>query len=531
MAFDGLLVKNLINELKILETGRISKIKQLSKLEIILTIRANKVNHNLIISANSQSARMHLTKNQYETLKEPPSFCMMLRKHLDGGYINTITQIENDRIIKIEVTKINELGDKVIKEMYFEAMGKHSNLIVVEDGKIIESIKHIPPFQNSYRTILPGAMYKLPPMNKPNPFDDFKSNTFEEIMSYQGISPLMANEILATNDAELIHAEPNPVIIKGKKEKYYFIPLSTLEGTQTEYDSISDMLDSYYFNRDTFEKIKQRAKDLTLFIKNEYDKNKNKLDKLIDELSKAEDNDIHRVKGEVLLANLHNLTKGKNKVELLNFYTNENIEISLNPLLSPSENANKYFTKYQKAKKAINHLKEQINLTKNEIEYFDLLTEQIQTASINDVEEIRIELEDNNYLKKKKRKKKAKPNFLTYISDDGTEILVGKNNMQNEYLTHKHAQKYDIWMHAKDIPGSHVIIKDSEPSENAIRTAANLAAYYSKAKNSSSVPVDYTFIRYIKKIPGKKLSFVTYTNQSTIFIDPDHEMIMKLKQK
>lgn len=529
MAFDGILIKNLINELKILETGRISKIKQLSKLEVIFTVRANKENYNLLISASSQSARLHITKNNFEALKEPPSFCMMLRKHLEGGYINEIRQVQNDRIIEIEVLKINELGDKVIKIIHFEAMGKHSNLIITEDEKIIESIKHIPPFQNSYRTILPGAMYKYPPIDKPNPYDGFHASTFEDIMGYQGISPLMANQILDEGN-DIIHAKPDPVIIKGKKDRFYFIPLN-IEGEVEHYNSICDMLDAYYFNRDTFEKIKQRAKDLTIFIKNELDKNKNKLDKLIDELANAEDNDIHRIKGEVLLANLHTLKRGMNEVTLTNFYTNEEIKISLNPLQTPSENANRFFSKYQKAKKAINHLKNQIEITKNEIEYFDLLTEQISTASVNDVEEIRIELEENNYLKKKKRKRKQKPNFLTYYSEDGTEILVGKNNMQNEYLTHKYAQKYDIWMHAKEIPGSHVIIKDSEPSENAIRTAANLAAYYSKAKESSSVPIDYTFIRYIKKIPGKRLSFVTYTNQNTIYIDPDPEMIMKLKQK
>jgi len=530
MAFDGVLIRNLIKELKILETGRISKVKQLSKLEVILTIRANRVNHNLLISASSQSARIHITKNPFDNLATPPTFCMMLRKHLEGGHISKISQKENDRIIEIEVQKNNELGDRVVKTIHFEAMGKHSNLIITEDGKIIESIKHIPPFQNTFRTILPGAMYKYPPLDKTNPFESFEGKTFEEIMSYQGISPLLANMMVNNNDFDLINATPDPVIIRGKKEKFYFIPFS-YEGEVEHFDSISAMLDAYYFNRDTFEKIKQRAKDLTLFIKNELLKNKNKLDKLIDELSKASDNDLLRVKGEILLANLHNLQKGQSSAALNNFYTNEIITISLNSLLTPSENANKFFKRYQKAKNAINHLKVQIRKTKNEIEYFDLLNEQVSTASVNDVEEIRIELEENNYLKKKKRKRKAKPNFLTFISEDNTEILVGKNNLQNEYLTHKIANKYDVWMHVKEIPGSHVIIRSQEPSNATLRTAANLAAYYSKAKNSGSVPVDYTFIRYIKKIPGRSLSFVTYTNQHTIYVDPSKDLIMKLKQK
>ncbi|XMB85693.1 NFACT RNA binding domain-containing protein [Mycoplasmatota bacterium WC44] len=531
MAFDGVLIKNLINELTFLETGRITKIQQISKLEILLTIRSRSSNQKLLISCSSDYARLHLTTNNYDIPKEPPSFCMMLRKHLEGGFINKIYQYENDRLIIVEVIKVNELGDKVIKKLHFEAMGKHSNLVLTQDTKIIESIKHIPPFMNSYRTLLPGADYIYPPNTKPNPFIDFNNTSdFSNIMSYQGISPLLANEILYQGNQDLINSKPDPVIIRGKKDRFYFIPLH-IEGEVEHYNSINEMLDVYFFNRDSYNRIKQKAKDLTLFIKNELDKNKNKLDKLRFDLDKAENNDELRVIGEVLLANLHTLKRGMNEAKLLNFYTNEEIVVRLNPLLTPSENSNKYFNKYQKAKKAIIHLEKQIELTKLEIEYFELLTQQIKQSTLNDIEEIREELEENNYLKKKQRKKKKKLNYLTFYSSNDTEILVGKNNKQNEYLTHKFAKKNDIWMHAKDIPGSHVIIKDDSPDEDTIRTAANLAAYYSKAKDSSSVPVDYTYIRYIKKIPGRQLCFVTYTNQKTIYIDPEPEFIQKLKQK
>ncbi|XMB66845.1 NFACT RNA binding domain-containing protein [Mycoplasmatota bacterium zrk1] len=531
MAFDGLLIRNLINELKFLETGRISKIQQISKLEILLTIRAKSSNHKLLISCSSDYARMHITNNKYDVPNEPPSFCMMLRKHLDGGFINNISQHENDRIIIIDILKVNELGDKVSKKLHFEAMGKHSNLILSEEGKILESIKHIPPFMNTYRTILPGADYLYPPSTKINPFIEFNNTaTFSEIMSYQGISPLMANEILFQSNPDLIYSKPDPVIIRGNKERYYFIPVN-IEGNIEHYNSISEMLDVFFFNKDSFDRIRQRAKDLSIYIRRELDKNINKLDKLKNDLDKANDNQQLRIIGEVLLANLNQLKRGMNKVTLTNFYDNSNIEIHLNPLLTPTENANKYFNKYQKAKKAINHLINQIDLTKLEIEYFELLSQQINQATYKDVDEIRVELEENNYLKKRSKKKIKKLNYLTYLSKSGTEILVGKNNKQNEYLTHKYAKKNDIWMHTKDIPGSHVIIRDDNPDEDTIRTAANLAAYYSKAKDSSSVPIDYTFIKYIKKIPGRQLCFVTYTNQKTIYIDPNPEFIQELTQK
>ncbi len=515
MAFDGVLIRNLVKELTFLETGRISKIQQISDLEILLTIRANASNQKLLISCSSDYARNNLTSNKYDIPSTPPPFCMILRKHLDGGIINKISQYENDRVIIIEVLKTNELGDKVIKQIHFEAMGKHSNLIVTDNNRIIDSIKHIPPFMNSYRTILPGADYLYPPNIKPDPYIEFNNNkSYNDIMSYQGISPLLANEIIYQNNPDLINSSPDPVIIRGKKDKFYFIPVN-IEGRIEHYESINEMLDVYFFNKDSFDRIRQRAKDLNMFIKRELEKNRNKIDKLSLDLDRANDNQKLRIAGEVLLANLHEVSRGMNKITLLNFYSNENMEINLNPLLTPTENANKYFSKYQKAKKAINHVKKQIGLTRLEIEYFELLTQQISQATHKDVDEIRQELEESNYLKKKYRKRVKKPNFLTYLSNNGTEILVGKNNKQNVYLTHKLAKKNDIWMHTKGIPGSHVIIKDDNPDENTLRTAAILAAYHSKAKTSSSVPVDYTFIRYIKKIGRCGMPSI---GQWTIFI-------------
>jgi len=531
MSYDGVLIRHLVDELKQLETGRISKIQQISKLEVLLTIRANSHNHKLLISSSSEYARLHLTDHKYDSLTPPPNFCMVLRKHIDGGIISYINQYENDRVIIIGIIKINELGDRIENELIFEAMGKHSNLILVKDKKIIEAIKHIPPFLNTYRTILPGSLYSYPPQDKPNPYDGFENtDTFTDIMSYQGISPLLANEILLRNDRELIHSSKNPVIIRGGKDVFYFFPVS-YEGEVEHFDTINEMLDAFYYNRDSFDRIRQRAKDLSKFIKNEYDKNVNKLDKLRHELTKASEADHLRIKGEILLANLHFIKKGMNTVKLENFYDGEEINIPLDPLKSPSQNANRYFNKYRKAKKAIDHLKEQIELTKDEIEYFELLIQQISQATQNDIDEIRQELEENKYLRRRLKKKIKKFNYSTYISNSGTEILVGRNNKQNEYITHKLAGKNDIWMHAKDIPGAHVIIKDSNPDEHTMRTAANLAAYFSKAQKSNSVPVDYTFAKFVKKIPKKKLSFVTYKNQKTIYIDPDESIIMHLKQK
>ncbi|ERJ13414.1 Rqc2 family fibronectin-binding protein [Haloplasma contractile] len=564
MAIDGVFTHFLVDEIdSSITSGRINKIYQLSNNELIFVIRANRVTQKLLISTHPSYARTHLTNLDYIYPKEPPMFCMLLRKHLEGGIIKSITQKGNDRIIMIEVLHTNEIGDKVIKKVIIEIMGKHSNFILVDNdtNKIIDCIKHISPFLNSYRTLQPGANYIFPPsQDKINPFkatrDDFKridhttNNISRELVkTFEGVSPLLAREIMFNTTYpnyeaiynsfhdlfDTLKIEPTMKITE-KRDYYYLFDLKSISGESRLFDTLSKLLDRVFYGKDKKDRIKQQTQDLERFIKNELDKNVHKIENLNSDLEHSEKADEFKLSGELLTANAYMIKKGEKKVQLENYYSPslETIDITLDPRLDPIENAQKYFTKYQKAKNSVKYILEQIELTKQEIRYFETLYAQIASANINDAMEIRQELEDEGYLKRRYRKKKknAKPKYETYYDEDGVEILVGKNNIQNEYLTHKVANRNETWMHAKDIPGSHVIVRTTEElSETTIRTAAQLAAFYSKGKQSSSVPIDYTKIKNVKKIAGSKPGFVTYDHQKTIFIDPDEEFILNLSQK
>lgn len=565
MAFDGIFSHYIVKELNQgLLNGRINKIYQISSYELIFIIRANNQTQKLLISINPNYARCHISKNDYSYPQEPPMFCMLLRKHLEGGIIVDISQKDNDRIFLFSIEHMNEIGDKEIKLLIVEIMGKHSNIILVNQTTkiIIDSIKHISPFLNSFRTLQPGALYIYPPTNdKVNFFKaekaDFVNFNYEAdnlnkqlVKYFEGMSPLSANELIF--NSPYLHAEAmyntylnwvnnlenkiTPTIINTENKSYFYITsLKSIDGEKKDFVTIGEMLDRFYFNKDVQVRIKQQTEDLEKYIKNEVEKYKHKLTNLETDLLVAQNSDIYRIYGELIMANSYHLTKGMSICSVPNFYDNNNeIQIELDRLLTPIENSQKYFTKYQKAKKAVGHIFKQIDLTKQEILYFETLFEQLQSANLNDALEIRQELVEGRYLKRRrvsKQKKNKKPLYETFIVDD-IEILVGKNNLQNDYLTHKLASKNDTWMHAKDMPGSHVIIRsDNELSENVLRTAAQLAAYYSKGKLSSSVPIDYTKIKYVKKVSGAKPGFVTYEFQKTIYIDPDEDFIHSLKKQ
>ena len=561
MAFDGIFTHFIKQELiDNLLYGRINKIYQISNYELIFIIRSNKQTHKLLISIHPIYARMHITNENYPIPQEPPMFCMLLRKHLENGIISDITQKGCDRIIEFHIEHLNEIGDKEIKRLIIEIMGKHSNIILVNNSnRIIDSIKHISPFLNSYRTLQPGADYLYPPSkDKVNILTaskvDFQNlnyldnNLDKEIVKYfEGVSPQVAKELLHNTilNAEGLynsylkfidninnHLSPS-IIITPKKIYFYLFPLESISGEVKSFSTLGNMLDRFYFNKENSERIKQQTQDLKKFIKNELDKNCNKLNNLETDLYIAKKNLVSKKYGDLIIANSYNLEKGLSSFTAKDYETKEEITIKLDPFLTPIENSQKYFTKYQKSKNAINHLHEQIKLTNIEITYFETLIDQINNASLNDALEIRQELEQAKYLKPNisKQKRSKKPKYETYTVDDAI-IYVGKNNLQNEYITHKLAHKNDYFMHVKDMPGSHVIIrKEGKLTEKEIRTAANIAAYYSKGKISSSVPVDYTHVKYVKKIPGSKLGFVTYTNQKTIYIDPDEDLIHSLKHK
>ncbi|HWJ78210.1 MAG TPA: NFACT RNA binding domain-containing protein [Niallia sp.] len=569
MSFDGLFTRAMSIELKEqLLGGRINKVQQPFTNEIILSVRANGKNHKLLLSAHPSYARIQLTEESYENPKEPPMFCMLLRKHLEGYFIEDIYQMDNERIIVLEIRGRNEIGDTSYKKLMIEIMGRHSNIILVDRDKntILDSIKHISYAVNSHRAILPGYEYIAPPaQEKQDPYGaleedilrviDFNSGKLDKqlVQQFAGFSPLIAKEIFY--HAGLANRETLPkaflsvmdpikkgnyspsIMVTSEKEYFYIIPLDHVKGEVKSFATLSKMLDRYYFGKAERDRVKQQSNDLERFIINERDKNSKKIKKLERSLLEAENADEYQLLGELLTANLYAVKKGLKEIEVINYYDEDSKlrKISLNPRLSPSENAQKYFTKYQKAKNSIHFIKEQIRLAQQEYEYFETLYQQILSASPKDIQEIREELVEEGYLRErqKKQNKKAqntKPVLDYYVSDDQTEIIVGKNNKQNDYLTNRVAARDEIWLHTKDIPGSHVVIRSKTPSEETILQAAKLAAYFSKARQSSSVPVDYTLVRHVKKPSGAKPGFVIYDNQQTVYVTPDEETVIRLKK-
>ncbi|MDZ5474401.1 NFACT RNA binding domain-containing protein [Bacillus sp. 31A1R] len=569
MSFDGLFTRAMTEELSLnLKGGRINKIHQPFKNEIVLVVRANGKNHKLLLSVHPSYARAQLTNEQYENPSEPPMFCMLLRKHLEGYILEDIHQIGLDRILVIEVKGRNEIGDLSNKQLIIEIMGRHSNIVLVDKTKnmILDSIKHVSYAVNTHRAILPGQEYKLPPeQEKTNPLNineqeiakriDFNGGNLDKqlVQQFAGISPLFAREavyqagmanrvtlpksfVSLMNKVETHQYEPS-ITLGSTKESFYLFPLTHLDGETKSFSNLSDMLDRFYFGKAERDRVKQQGNDLERFISNEKEKNEKKIDKLIKTLEDANKADQFQLYGELLTANLFAVQRGMSEIEVMNYYDENggNVIIPLDPRKNPSENAQKYFTKYQKAKTALTIVKEQIEKATEEVEYFDALIQQIESASTKDIQEIRDELIEEGYLRDRQKKGNKKPSNVKpeldrYLSTDGTEILVGKNNKQNDYLTNKVAARDEIWLHTKDIPGSHVVIRSQEPNESTIIEAAKLAAYFSKARNSSSVPVDFTQVRHVKKPSGAKPGFVIYDHQQTVYVTPDEEVVLALKQ-
>jgi predicted ribosome quality control (RQC) complex YloA/Tae2 family protein len=570
MSFDGLFTKAMVDELvHSLKGGRITKVQQPYKNEVILSIRANGVNQKLLLSAHPSYARVQLTNESYENPSEPPMFCMLLRKHIEGYILEDLYQVGTDRIIILEIKGRNEIGDISYKQLIIEIMGRHSNIVLVDKTRnvILDSVKHVSFAVNSFRAILPGQPYVSPPeQNKVNPFQadaqdvlkklDFNSGKLDRqlVEHFGGTSPLFTKEVIFQSGlanrttvpetfirmikkVELGKISPS-IISMGAKEAYYLFPLEHLNGESKSFPSLSELLDRYYFGKAERDRVKQQGNDIERFISNEKEKNEKKINKLKDTLKAAEKADQYQRYGELLTANIYIAKKGMREIEVLNYYDEAGgtITIPLDPRKTPSGNAQKYFSKYQKAKKSVAIVEDQIEIACVEVAYFDNLQQQVQAASPKDIQEIREELVEGGYIRerqKKKVKKKLniKPVLDHFQSTDGTDIIVGKNNKQNDYLTNKLAARDEIWLHTKDIPGSHVVIRSKEPAEETIREAALLASYYSKARNSSSVPVDFTKVRHVKKPSGAKPGFVIYDNQQTVFVTPDEEIVLKLKKK
>ncbi len=543
MSIDGNLIHHLIIEWQNqLQTGRIRKIYQLSRFDLLFHIHKNNKKHLFLISSSPRYARIYISQKNYVPPKNPPAFGMFLRKHLEGGIIKNIYQIKNDRIIFFQIEKRNEMGDLSTKNLIVELMGKYSNIILTDENLLIlDAIKRNVGFEKNVRTIYPKSKYTLPKTNKISPqnipalrktlqnLHDVSDKTLLNIL--MGFSPLATKEIYYryTKKEDLltsitgVYNDKNPVLIKADKDYFYHTDLTHLQGKRTHYNSVNTLLDDFYKNREQLDQKAQFAKDLKVLIKNKINRNINKIEKLTLELKNTEKMDIYLLEGELIKANLHNLSKGQSILETINYNNNEKITIKLDPFLSPIKNAEQKFKKYRKLKQSIPHIKQQIELAKNELEYFIELETQLDFATYDDIIEIREELINKKLVFGKHHKKRnKKPNIDVFTSPDGYQILLGKNNIQNDYITHSLAKPTDIWLHAKNIPGSHVIIKGTFPiSEETLRFAAKLAACFSKARYSTSVPVDYTLKKYVKKIPGKMGSFVRYKNQKTIYIDPE----------
>lgn len=559
MTFDGLFTHAMIHELnQTLQNGRVTKISQPYPNEVILTIRANRTNYPVLLSANPHYARFQITQIPYTNPAVPTNFTMMLRKYLEGAKLLEIKQLDNDRVVYFEFLTRNELGDKLPLLLSAEIMGRYSNVILINQStnKIIDTIKHVGMDQNRYRTLLPGATYRQPPtQNKENPFEQ-DSNTFEELIQkypnrevladnllkqYQGISRdnalALADKLHASNNYvqafnDFLAMTENPIPTMNSNNFSIF----TDNPNDKKFSTLSEMLDVFYHTKANRDRVQQQGGQLLHVIRKNLQRNKKKLKKLSNELKATENADEYRIKGEVLTTYLYQIKRGMTKITLPNFYdNNKEITISLSNQLSPSQNAQKYFKKYQKLKNAVTFVNEQIELTKKEVAYLEEIQTQIELATPADLDDIKTELQQEGYIKKKQQKSKRSSRVKinkpeTFIASDGTEILVGKNNLQNEKLTLHTAKKTDIWLHAKNIPGSHVIIKSNNPSDETLFEAAMLAAYFSKFRSSANVPIDYVQVKNIRKSNGSKPGFVIYEGQKTLTVTPTEDFVLELRQ-
>lgn len=564
---------------------RVDRVFQPNRDELILAFRGFSAAYKLLISARANSARVNLTTIPVENPQQPPMLCMLLRKKLQGAKLLEITQPDLERALMLKFDSVNELGDHVELTLAVEIMGRYSNIILVdENGKIIDALKRVDAEMSSERLVLPGLLYRLPP---PQDKLSMLTCTVEEIMAridalprdmelskalmsvLQGISPIIAREV--ENSAGLGHevyvksmtppqrrrtemyvttlmetaknvsGTPHIVIDPQNKPKdFAFMDIRQYGSAMTvsEKKSFSEMLDAFYAERDQIERMRVKSQDLLRLLANHADRLSRKIANQQAELSACAERDTLRIKGDLLSANMYAIQKGETSVKLQNFY-DENLaelEIALDPALTPQQNAQKYYKNYRKAKTAEEKLTEQIGLAQTELTYIDSVFESLALAeNERDLNEIRAELAEQGYVRRRADKKNQKQPALSaplkFKTSDGFTVLVGRNNRQNDKLTMKDANNNDIWFHTKNIPGSHtVLVTDGKaPTETAMEEAAVLAAQHSRAKDSAQVPVDYTQIRYVSKPQGAKPGMVIYVQYKTVYVDPTTES--KAKQQ
>ena len=551
MSFDGFFLHHMVEELRTeLLNGRIQKINQPFDQELVLQIRSNRKSHRLLLSAHPVFGRIQLTESTFENPAQPSTFIMVLRKYLQGAVIESIEQIENDRIVEITVSNKNEIGDHIQATLIIEIMGKHSNILLVDKSshKILEVIKHIGFSQNSYRTLLPGATYIAPPSTGAlNPFTIKDEKLFEILQTqeltaknlqnlFQGLGRDTATELekQLLNDKlatfrNFFRQETKPCLTD---KSFSCVPFSSK--TAENFDSLSQLLDIYYKDKAERDRVKQQASELIRRVENELQKNRQKLKKQEKELLATENAEEFRQKGELLTTFLHQVPNDQDQVILENYYTNQPITIALDKALTPNQNAQRYFKRYQKLKEAVKYLTDLIEETKATILYLESVETVLNQAGLDEIAEIREELIQTGFIRRRQREKiqkRQKPE--QYLASDGkTIIYVGRNNLQNEELTFKMARKEELWFHAKDIPGSHVVISGNlNPTDEVKTDAAELAAYFSKGRLSNLVQVDMIEVKKLNKPTGGKPGFVTYTGQKTLRVTPDPEKIQSMKIK
>lgn len=575
MALDGAFLSAVKNELDILIGGRIDKIHQPSRDEVIIAFRTHGSNCKLLISSSAGSARVHITNAVSENPKSPPMFCMLLRKHLGNGRLLNIRQDGLERILYFDFEAMNELGDMVKVTLAVEIMGRCSNIIIInQDGKVIDSIKRVGSDMSRERMVLPGMAYTYPPRDNRL---DFRVCIPEQIKSaldsipnaalskclikiFEGLSPVAAREWVfyaakgqdifkddMTDDIfdrlvfyirksadELRDLKCVFTVIKtkdGELKDFTFIPVNQYGNLMVTkaLDSACETLDYFYTERDRVSRLKQREGDLYRMLINTTDRIARRLAVQKEELKTSAERDKLKLYGDLISANIYMAEKGMTSISVKNFYdeNGSDITIALEARLTPSQNMQKYYAEYRKAYTAEKILTEQIEQGEKELVYIDSVYDALtRSRSEDEVNELRAELAEQGYLRSSKLNKSKPPKSappLEFVSPDGFKILIGRNNKQNDILTCKTAEKTDIWLHTKDIPGSHVIIRtkgNPEPPDDTILYAARLAAFHSKAKDSSQVPVDYVQVRYVKKPSGSKPGMVIFTNNHTIYVTP-----------
>lgn len=580
MALDGAFLFAVKNELVQLIGGRIEKIHQPSREEVIISIRTRQGSKKLYISANAGSARVHITEKNVDNPQTPPMFCMLLRKRLGNGKLIDIRQDGLERILFFDFECINELGDVVIITLACEIMGRCSNLIIISDGKIVDSIKRVDSGMSRERMVLPAMTYTLPPKSDRLNFltaeleqvtEKLRENSQAELSKalirvFEGISPVLAREwtffagrgayldgsvsgdaldrlffVIKRTREQLLNGECCFTVAStkdGMLKDFSFIRLSQFGNMMytKEISSASELLDYFYSERDGIARTKQRANDLFRLLVNLTERTSRRIAVQREELSACADREYYKLCGDLISANMYRIKKGDNTAVIENFYENgcPEIDIKLDVRKTPSQNAQYYYGEYKKAVTAEQKLTEQIDRGEEELQYLDSVFDSLTRAtSENDIIQLRLELREQGYIKSangRAKPPKALPP-LEYKSVDGFTILVGRNNYQNDKLSLKFAEKTDIWLHTQTITGSHVIIvtEGETPPDSTLEQAAIIAAVNSKGRDSNLVPVDYCLARYVKKPSGAKPGKVIFTNYKTVFVRPDSELEKSLR--